>query len=312
MNSVDGFYGPEPARPRPLQRGDRVALVAPASPIPAAALEPGIQWLEACGLDVRVFPLCRAEGEYLSGDDDTPAAELNEALADCSFAAVLAARGGYGTVRIASRLHFPSRRPPLLVGFSDISLLLALALERAGWASLHAPNVTTLAGLNDHARERYREALFGDLADRYEGLETVHGGRVSGIVLPMNLSILASVQGTEFFPSLEGRILVLEDVGEAAYRVDRLLMQLAHAPGFAGLAGLVIGDLDGAGNSSLLGRNILQLVRNAGLPCVASFPIGHAPFNLPVPVGVPVTLDADAGILVVDKGLFETPQNRLD
>lgn len=308
MNLVNESNGAEPARPRPLQKGDRVALVAPASPIPGAALEPGIQWLQAWGLEVEVFPLCRADGEYLSGEDESRVKELNEALAEPSFSAVLAARGGYGTVRIAARIEFPSRpSPPLLAGFSDISLLLALALERAGWASLHAPNVTTLAGLKDEARGRYRDALFGDLTDTYEGLETVKGGRATGTVLPMNLSILASVQGTDFFPSLAGRILVLEDVGEVAYRVDRLLMQISHSPEFAGLAGLVLGDLDGAGQSPLLGRNIVQLVREFGLPCVASFPIGHTPGNQPVPVGVPVTLDADAGTLVVDKGLFRRP-----
>jgi len=304
MNSVDESTEPEPARPRPLKPGDRVALVAPASPVPADRLAEGIACLGHWGLEVAEFPLCRAGGEYLSGDDEARADELNAALADPSFAAVLAARGGYGMVRIASRLAFPHRQPPLLAGFSDISLLLALALERAGWASLHAPNVATLAGLEDEARNRYRDALFGREPDSYEGLRTVNPGRATGTLLPMNLSILASVQGTPFFPSLDGRILVVEDVGEVPYRVDRLLMQLAHAPGFAKLSGLVFGDLDGAGKSPLLHRHVAALARDFNLPCAASFPIGHIAGNLPVPVGVPAGLDADAGVVSVDKSLF--------
>jgi muramoyltetrapeptide carboxypeptidase len=249
---------------------------------------------------------------------------------------VWAARGGYGISRILGDVRFPTRaRPPLLVGFSDVSLLLARAWA-AGLPCVHGPNVTTL-GLEDRLAvggeptgdhpfdcaqgrrpstfppggrplrscldEASRDALFafllGGQVPDYGKLECLHGGCATGPVLPMNLSLLASVSGTPLCPSLDGVILLLEDVSEPAYRVDRLLLQVVLSGGFDRIAGLVLGDFEDALEHRTLLCSIRQWTSARRLPCVMGFPMGHGARNFPVPVGWTGDLDAAAGRLAL-------------
>ncbi len=282
----------------PLRPGAAVAVVAPASAPPPGPLAEGLQRLREWGLQPR---WCGPEEgrEFLAAPDPERRRALEAALADPEVEAVWAARGGYGVVRILEEIAFPVDRPhpPLLLGFSDISLLLAWASGHHGWPACHAPNVTTLPRLDDPSREALQRLLFEGRWTGLEGLKTLRGGRARGTLLPMNLAMLCSVAGTPLQPRLRDAILVLEDTGEAPYRVDRMLHHLARLPDFDRLAGLVVGDLAGALESPTVRETLATLAARAAVPCCFGAPVGHGRANVPLPVGLPVLLDADEGTL---------------
>jgi muramoyltetrapeptide carboxypeptidase len=285
-------------------------VVAPSSPADPDRLWEGVRTLEGWGLDVHLFPSVHGSGEYLAAPDSQRLSDLNAALADPAFDAVIAGRGGYGFGRIATRVRFPAGpRLPLLMGFSDVSLFLATAFKRAGWASLHGPNVTTLAALTPLALESTRRWLFGRETRRWAGLERIVSGEASGPLLPMNLSVLVSVLATRSAVPLENAILVLEDVGERPYRVDRMLTQLSQCRSFRQLAGLVLGDFDHALESRELTRRVEDVASGLGIPTVSGFPVGHGPEARPVPVGVRARLDASRGVLTLGERLFASSKN---
>ena len=290
------------SQPALLQPGDHVAVVAPASRPDPARLEAGLDRLRAWKLVPRPIGLGHPPHRYLAATDEQRLTALAQALADPEVRAVWAARGGYGTVRLAARgPGFPARsQPPVVVGFSDISLLLALAADQAGWPALHAPNVTTLADLDLRSLETLREFLFVGRRPAIHGLTAVHPGAARGRLVVFNLSILCSVLGTPLAPRLDHAILVLEDCAEAAYRLDRLLMQLSLSPAFSRVAGLALGDLDEAGNNPRLRQTLEEVARKAAIPCCTGVPVGHRGPNWPLPYGASARLDAQAGTLEID------------
>lgn len=284
--------------------GDRVAVPAPSGPVTvepfASRLADGLEILRSWGLEPVLMGCAGPRDGYLSAPDVVRSTALNRALTDGSVQAVWAARGGYGMVRIAGLLDLDSQASSPVLGFSDISLLLSLLVQRTGRAAIHAPNVATLPTLEPAGTGALRDLLFRGLLPAWDDLECINQGVARGELLPMNLSILCSVAGTAFAPDLVGRVLVLEDTGEAAYRVDRLLMQLSLLPGFAELAGLVIGDMDGALESARVVHTVREIAQRHELPCCLGFPMGHCPRNLPVPLGVKVMLDAARGEMTVE------------
>lgn len=285
----------------PLVPGDSVAVVAPSSAPPVDKVALGLGFLEQWGLVPEVFHPDGGPDGYLAASDEVRLRSLNLALSEPRFKAVWCARGGYGLCRIAQGIRFPARaRPPVLLGFSDASLLLALAVQRAGWPCIHGPNMTTLSSLRPGPLEALEQLLCRGRAPRFSGLETVGPGRAAGPLLAMNLAILASVVGTPCEPDLSGKLLVLEDTNEPPYRVDRLLWQVARSSTFAGTRGLVLGDLDGAQTDARLRKSIADLAREFDLPCVMGLPCGHTPNNYPLPLGSGAVMDADQGVLFFD------------
>jgi muramoyltetrapeptide carboxypeptidase len=310
--------GPEPSRagavvarppfvkPVALARGDRVVVVAPAGPLEPETFEIGLRIL-AARYDVAWDPGLLSRSRYLAGDDARRGDELAAALADPKARAVVAARGGYGTMRLLGRL-WPSvnGRPggpeaaKLLVGFSDITALHA-ALQTAGQVSVHGPVVTQLATQPPAIVER----LFALLEDTtalpapVAGTPVV-GGMVEGPLLGGNLSLVTRLLGTPWLPDLRGAVLLLEDVGEKPYRIDRMWTHLRLAGAFERVAGLALGDFtdceDPDGDFTL--RDVVcSLAAETGLPCVSELPIGHGAVNVPVALGTRVRLDGGSGTL---------------
>ena len=293
-----------PDRVKPiLRKGDTIAVPAPSGPVTiepfSDRLTEGLDILRAWELTPIPMGCDGPRDGYLAAPDEIRIREVSRALADESVQAVWAARGGYGMVRIAGALNLEGQAQTPVLGFSDITLLLSLVAQRSGRMAIHAPNVATLPTMEAPESEVLHDFLFLGQLPRWSGLECINGGLASGPLLPMNLSILCSVAGTPLEPDLSGHILLLEDTGENAYRVDRLLMQLSLLPGFSRVAGLLLGDMDRSLQSPRLVRTLREIVQRFELPACIGFPIGHCPRNLPAPYGLQVTLDADKGALKV-------------
>jgi muramoyltetrapeptide carboxypeptidase len=294
IDRVNGFV-----RPRALRPGARVAVVAPAGPFDRESFEVGLGVLAERYepvLDAGLF----ARTRYLAGDDGRRLAELDAALADESIAAVFAARGGYGSLRLLSKLRVAGLIPKPVVGFSDITAL-HLALQAAGWVSVHGPVVTQLGTQPREVVER----LFGLLESPTAPAAPLTGvglvpGTAEGPLLGGNLSLLTRLLGTPYLPPLDGAILLIEDVGERPYRLDRMWAHLRLAGVFDRVHGLALGsftDCEEPGEDYTSAEVLTTLAAEVGLPCLAGLPIGHGAVNAPVPLGVRVHLDAGAGRL---------------
>ncbi len=249
---------------------------------------------------------------YLAGDDGRRLAELNGALADPAVRAIFCARGGYGSMRLLRKLTpqvgasgaMPAAgRPDMgqpLIGFSDITALHQWR-QRHGFISIHGPVLTQLGRLGKQTRERLFSLLESDSpAEPLQGTTTFVEGTVDGPLLGGNLAVFTRLLGTPFMPGLDGAILLLEDIGERPYQLDRLWTHLELAGVFRKVRGIVLGSFIGCEerDASYTSHELLrELAMETGLPCAAGFPIGHGDINEPVPLGVRVSLDATAGRL---------------
>lgn len=291
-------------RPRGLRVSDRVAVVAPAGPFERESLEAGLRVLAERYRPVFDEGLL-ARTRYLAGDDARRLDEICAALADDSVKAVFAARGGYGSMRLLAKLWpklpgLAAERPKPVIGFSDITAL-HLALQAAGWVSVHGPVVTQLATQPREAVDRLFDLLESTAAPAapLEGAPLV-GGVAEGPLMGGNLSLLTHLLGTPYLPDLDGAILLLEDVGERPYRLDRMWTHLALAGVLDRVGGIAFGeftDCEEAEADYGCADVLRSLAAETGLPCVSGLPIGHGALNLTVPLGSRVRLDGSAGTL---------------
>lgn len=290
--------------PAALKPGDLVHVIAPSGAFDRALVLRGIGWL---GERYRVrfdWHACERHG-FFAGSDARRLDELNAALRSRDARAIVAARGGHGLLRIAHRAEWSALHdaPKWLVGFSD-STVFHVEASRAGVASMHADNVGGLGRGWQPARQRWLAALEAPCAPRViGGLSAWQSGRVSGLLSGGNLTLLhaCAAAGRLFVP--DGAILVLEDVSEAAYRVDRMLSALLQARAFARVAAVVVGDFVDCGPGGH-GVNVWDVLREhlseLGVPVLAGLPFGHALLhNEPLPFGLPAHVDANAGTLTL-------------
>lgn len=302
---------PTPLRPRALRPGARIHLAAPSGPVPRDRLEAGIVALRAAlgplAGEFSLAPNLAARDGYFAGDDDTRLAALANALADPEIDAILCARGGYGLTRLLHRLDPARLAPKLLVGFSDVTALLAWALVGCNLASVHGPVLTQLGELPDEDRERLVLLLAGHDPGALvaECGAVLRGGCVEGPLVAANLEVLRSLVGTRFMPPLAGCILALEEVGERPYRIDRALTQLLTSGALRGIRGVALGQLHlceepptGNPDSPTAEAVVLERLTTLGVPVVTGFPFGHAlTRNAALPFGSQVRLDADNAAL---------------
>ncbi len=290
-------------KPDALRRGDRVRLIAPASPFDPGLFRAGQQVLEGFGLVPVVSRGEFAREGFLAGSDQRRAEKLKSALQEEDTKAVWCIRGGYGTARLLPLLDLPRlrRHPKLLVGFSDVTALLVQLARPGGFVTIHGPVITQLSRLPATDLRWLKTLLFETRAPQRLPLgrsRTLVPGTAEGTLVAGNLSILASLAGTRFAPDLRGALLCLEDVNEEAYRLDRLFWQIVSAGLLKRTRGIVVGELTGCkpeGGGRHSARRVLERAISAlGLPAISGAAFGHGRRNLALPVGVRARLDAGA------------------
>lgn len=296
---------------RALRPGGHLRVIAPSSPFDRDAFERGVARLReryVVTYDARVFE----RDAYLAGGDARRLDELHAALADDAVDAIACARGGYGAMRLLPSidLELVARARKLLVGFSDVTALHAV-WQRAGLRSLHASMIAALGKLPEERTRRWERAVEGYEPFRGHGAPLRTSGRVVAPVVGGNLAVLAALLGTPHFPPVDGCVVLLEDVGEAPYRVDRMLTSLRLAGVFERAAGVLVGDFtrceprdDGRTVDAVLSDRLGDLP----VPVVGPVPIGHSDAeNWEIALGGRVELDADRGLVTFLQAAVATP-----
>lgn len=288
--------------PRLPEKGEALALVAPSSPADDLDLDPAVGYLQRMGYGVRLMPSLAWRDRYLAGSDAARGAELNACMTDRQLGGVAAVRGGYGSGRLLDRLDYAGigLARKLLLGFSDTTAVQLGLLAVARLVSYSGLMVgrDLGGGEPDRVVEESLAAVLDGRVQVLSGLERLGGGGASvrGMLVPGCLSLVVSLVGTPWLPLLEGGILLLEDVGEEPYRVDRMLTQLRHSGVLAGVGAVVFGEFvncvakDGRDGSV---RQVLEsFAGSVDCPVYAGAAYGHGPSRVILPVGGIALLDA--------------------
>lgn len=248
---------------------------------------------------------------YLAGNDANRLADFAAAASNDAIDGVWCIRGGYGAMRLLDAIDYDVWRwkPKALIGYSDITALHGAIGARADLVTYHGP--TARAELTELTRRSLRAAVStGDTpyVVRHDETVTVRGGCARGRLVGGNLALVASLAGTPYALNLDRAILVLEDVNEAVYRIDRMLVQLALSGALARCAGIVFGRFTeipadaGEVEQSLPLERILQEVADRfRVPCVANAPFGHVDDQFTLPLGATAVLDADQRTIVIER-----------
>jgi len=285
---------------KPVGPGGAIALIAPSSPFDAGLYEKGRAILEEAGY--RTVPgnsIFEVEG-YLAGSDLQRARDLTDALLDPDIAALICIRGGYGSGRLLPWLPFSTLRktPKIFLGHSDITFLHLAFLSQMGWVTLHGPNLGGMAELPERV-ENVLRVLSGtnEFAWRLEPEQVLRHGKATGPVIGGNLTCLAHLIGTPYLPDLTGALLLVEDCGEALYRLDRILCHLKLAGILQRLGGILLGEFEKCAENGKICQMVMDHVRFFDFPVVHELPFGHGRRNEVIPLGAPFLLDTHGSIL---------------
>ena len=296
-----------------LHPGDTIGIVAPSGPVKPEELDEAISIITRRGYRVVVgeHVLAGMSGNaYLSGTDAQRAGDLQAVFARPDVHAVFACRGGYGAMRLFDLLDVDVFRahPKIFTGYSDITSLHLLLTQTAGFVTFHGPNATSLRNLDALSTEVFWRSLeqtepLGTLPANPDAMQTLVGGIAEGPLAGGCICLLAHACGSRYQPDFKGKIVLLEDVGEAIYRVDRDLTQLRNAGLFAEAAGFIIGTItrwqsqeaDPPANApATLWQDFFAPF---GKPTITGFPFGHESNPLTLPLGVRARLDATSRAL---------------
>jgi len=293
--------------PKPLTPGARVALIAPAGPLTKEdELPRALDNARAFGWDPVVGKNAQRRLGYLAGDDRARLDDINQALQDDTIDALWCLRGGYGMIRILDGIdyHALETNPKPIIGYSDITALHA-AVQRKCWLiSYHGP--TAREPMSSFSRDSLERAVVQqtDPCGAAAGARALSVGKADGRLAGGNLAVLASLCGTPYAPDLSDCILILEDINEPVYRIDRMLQQLKLSGMLRGCKAVAFGECvkcpdDAGGGARPFDEVLGEIVRELRVPCIAGIPVGHIAEQWTIPLGAMATLDAESCTLSV-------------
>lgn len=296
--------------PPPITKGETIGLVAPAgSLISKSYFKAGINLLEENGFKVKFDQDLLNRKGYLAGSDQERADSFNQMWADSDVKALVAARGGYGCLRMLDLLDMKKIRsiPKILIGFSDLTVLLTAIQKKTGLVTYHGPVTTTLAEIDRKSQKSFFNTLLGKTPGHISpaGIKVLREGKAKGTLLGGNLTTLAHMVGTPHEPLWQDAILFIEDTGEKPYSLDRLLTHLYKAGKLQKIKGLILGtftDDDKKERATLrktVESRINELMESKNIPIWTNFPTGHSRRNLTLPVGVHAELDTSSDTLTI-------------
>jgi muramoyltetrapeptide carboxypeptidase len=282
-------------KPFGLRKGDVVGLISPAGPVAEEELQAGLALLDSKGLRVRLGAHVFDRKGYLAGEDASRLDDIHAMFSDPEVRALFCTRGGYGTLRLLDKIQYDLIRksPKILVGFSDITALLLALLKETGLVTFHG-SMFRNAGQRDPEDIDDLLALLGFSGNHrpaFEVVRTLVPGNGRGPLIGGNMSLISHLLGTPFLPSFRGCILVLEDIREPLYRLDRMLTHLRLSGHLEGLHGIVAGEFIECGEAEAVDGLLTEVAESLHIPLVSGFPLGHGFRNIPLPFGVRAELD---------------------
>lgn len=284
-------------QPPYLKKGDKIAIVCPGKQL-IKNIDKAIELLQKWGLEVVIGESVTASFHQFAGNDALRTKDLQQYLDDPSIKAIIAGRGGYGTIRIIDELDFVqfNKQPKWLVGFSDITVLLSHIMAKYNIQSIHAQMPYTFEESTPEALESLRRALFGE-QNIYQCKSTVgnQAGEVSGLLIGGNLTLLLALEGSPSEMDFSDQILFIEDVGEHEYAIDRMLRTLKRKGKLAKLRALIVGAFNDVDKEKIyFGQTpeevIHEVVEEYGYPVCFNFPCGHIADNKAMVLGKTVSL----------------------
>ncbi len=304
--------------PPALKLGDRVALITPATKLDSAEdTVNSRQFVESLGFRPEFGLNATKEFGYLAGTDRQRVDDLNWALNDPGIRGIIFIKGGYGSMRYLPMIDYEAARrdPKVIVGYSDVTALLVALNRKSGIVTFHGPVATSAPSVFSTVWMKkalcFRQAL-GSYEQPDKGtasagdfrLKTIHGGKAVGPLVGGNLTLLTSMLGTPYAPQISGKILFIEEVGEAPYRIDRMLTQLWLTGDLKKVKGVAVGQFvkcdEQAPDSGWKTSEVIEMrLRELGVPVLSGLAIGHIQDKITLPIGVRAKLDADEQTLTV-------------
>ena len=290
-----------------VKSGDKVAVVAPCAQIgDVEKISLAVQYLQKCGLVPVYGQNLLKVNRYMAGTDEQRAADVNAAFADNEIKAIFCVRAAAGGTRVLPYLDYElaRRNPKPLIGFCDNAALQLALWQKSGLVSYYGFVMTY-----DFKNGTLDSVIASDLHkllnhETYEVVsgKTLHGGKARGQLLCSNLTVLTRMAGTPYFPDLDGKILLLEDVHEKIYRVDLMLQQIKQQPHFERLKGVIFGnfsDADSDAEDGTLDDCLYDFLQGTNIPAISGFDFGHTVSRRVLPIGAEAELDADAAVLKI-------------
>jgi muramoyltetrapeptide carboxypeptidase len=295
-------------KPPALKKGDVIGIVSPASsPDDFTRIEQGVKYLESLGYRVKLGKHVFKRYGYLSSTDDERADDLNEMFADEKVKAIICVRGGYGTPRLLDKVDYNliKKKPKIFVGYSDITALQLAIFKKTGLVTFSGPMlaVDIYSNFDSFAEDFFwriltsRERKLEIKNPNGVELNTLKSGKATGTLLGGNLSLIASIMGTKYQPSFNDSVLVIEDIGEEPYRIDRYLSQLKNSGVLYKINACILGQFTDCApkepeKSLTLEQIFNDYLGNLKIPVISNLSYGHIPQKLTLPLGARVRVDA--------------------
>lgn len=299
-------------KPKRLNKKDVIGIISPASaPDEFSRVERGAKYLESLGYRVKVGDNINKSHGYLAGNDQERLDDLHSMFKDKSVKAIFTLRGGYGAFRLLDNIDYRliKNNPKIFVGYSEITALQMAFLEKAGLISFAGPMVAVdfYDEVSPFTNEMFWETITSNKKlgkikyPENQKLPFLQKGSASGRIVGGNLAVFTHLLGTPYFPNLTGKILLIEDIGELPYRVDRMLNQLRLAGVFKKVKGIILGrfvdchEHDPNKKTLTLGEVISDYITPVKVPSIYTFPHGHIKDFVTIPFGLKVNLNATKG-----------------
>lgn len=301
-------------RPKPLKKGDKIALIGASSPTSIDRIEPSIKAMEALGLEVILGESCKGLHGFLSGNDKLRAKDINKMFEDKRIKGIFAIRGGYGASRLLDMIDYDmiKENPKIFAGYSDVTALHNVLNERCKLITFHTPMASTefYKGVDDYTMNYFKKNIFTDeplgILKNPEGQEikTLVSGKAKGKLVGGNLALVASSMGTPYELDTKGKILFLEDVDEYPYKIDRMLLQLKQCGKFKDAEGIILGawtdcEANEGDNSLSLMEVFEDLIKTEKKPTLYNLACGHCLPTISLPLGSKVKIDGKNNEIIV-------------
>lgn len=277
-----------------IKPGDTLGICSPSGRFDALKLDLGIQILKNLGFNVRVPEEIFQEKRYLAGDDVSRARVVNQLFSDPGVSGIICARGGFGALRILNHLDWEiiNKNPKPFIGFSDITAILMSLINETETPVIHGPNVVSLASADGKTIKSFMNTISG----LKETIEIPHGkvireGICTGMLKGGNLATLSHLMGTRFQPDFADAVFFFEDIGEPAYKIDRMLTQMKMAGVFDKIHGVITGSFENCDNEEYIEEIVDECFDEYNVPVLSGLDAGHGKTNRSLFFGKAIYMD---------------------